>query len=232
MITTMQKKIMVVNQPCEIESELRQIFGEAGPASIIDIGACDGLSSIQYARIFPGAKILAVEPRMDNCNEAAKNIQEFGFSDRINLLNVALGEKTLEQAPFYESYGQADWVKDWDTGNKSSSALPPKDHQREHPWCFFRQSVCKMATLDFFCGGIVIDFIHIDVQGYELNVFKGGEETLKHCRAIWCEVSNIELYEGQPLKKDIVAWLGERGFRVMKDTCGDKKFGDVLFVKG
>ena len=39
-----------------------------------------------------------------------------------------------------------------------------------------------------------IDFIKIDVQGGELDVFKGGSKTLKNVLKIVCEVEFIQHY--------------------------------------
>ena len=45
----------------------------------------------------------------------------------------------------------------------------------------------KMITLDSLKLER-LDFMKVDVEGYELNVLKGGEETIKRYRpVIWCE---------------------------------------------
>lgn len=75
-----------------------------------------------------------------------------------------------------------------------------------------------------------IDFAHIDVQGAEMKVLNGGVRSFKKTKAIWIEVANIDLYEGQPLKPDICRKLcGD--FNIVKDTCGKDKSGDILFVR-
>lgn len=238
MKTTQQAKDNFLAQPCEIEAELKEIFGEVGPARIADIGACDCLSSIKYMLLFPHADVIAFEPRSDNIAECVLNISIYKNKidgNRIRLIKTALSDKISTNAAFYSSFGQAEWIKDNDTGNKSSSLLEPKEHIGVHKWCKFKQEQVCVATLDsclvepFFIERI--DFIHIDVQGNELAVFRGGEVTLSKCRAVWCEVSNLELYKGQPLKREVVDYMVGRGFYILKDTCGTKAQGDILFVK-
>jgi hypothetical protein len=56
------------------------------------------------------------------------------------------------------------------------------------------------------------DLIKLDVQGYELEVLRGGEACLRHARAVLCEVSFKVFYSGQPLFHEIVAFLAARGF--------------------
>jgi FkbM family methyltransferase len=168
---------------------------------------------------------------VDECKE---NIRHYAC-EGITIIKAALSDKASTNSTFYSSYGQAEWITDRDTGNKSSSLLEPKEHIGMHKWCKFKQEQVNVVTLDSCLGEpffvAPFDFIHIDVQGNELAVFRGGEEMLRHCTAVWCEVANIELYKGQALKKDVVDFMVARGFYVMKDTCGTKAAGDVLFVK-
>jgi hypothetical protein len=56
------------------------------------------------------------------------------------------------------------------------------------------------------------DLLKLDVQGYELEVLRGAEATLRQTRAVLCEVSFREFYTGQPLFTEVVAYLGARGF--------------------
>jgi hypothetical protein len=42
-----------------------------------------------------------------------------------------------------------------------------------------------------------IDFIWMDVQGAEMEVLRGGKNTIAKTRYLYTEYSNKELYEGQ-----------------------------------
>jgi len=61
-----------------------------------------------------------------------------------------------------------------------------------------------------------IDFIKIDVQGSELNIFKNSIETLKNVSVIQTEVEFIPIYKNQPLFGDIQTFLREQGFQLHK----------------
>lgn len=52
-----------------------------------------------------------------------------------------------------------------------------------------------------------IDFIKADVQGAELDIFKGAEKTLHDVLKIVCEVEFIPHYKNQPLFGDVCAFL-------------------------
>ncbi|MBW6391407.1 FkbM family methyltransferase [Billgrantia antri] len=57
-----------------------------------------------------------------------------------------------------------------------------------------------------------IDWLKIDIQGGELNVFKNAENKLKNALVIQTEVNFIQLYEGQPLFAEIDQWMRAHGF--------------------
>ena len=61
-----------------------------------------------------------------------------------------------------------------------------------------------------------VDFIKIDIQGAELDVFKGGRETLKAVVAIVSEVEFIPIYVEQPLFGDVCSFLSENEFMFHK----------------
>jgi FkbM family methyltransferase len=60
--------------------------------------------------------------------------------------------------------------------------------------------------------GSIGDFIKIDVQGYELEVLKGGQQAVSNSIGCELEVSFIEIYKNQPLFADIDQWMRARGF--------------------
>ena len=61
-----------------------------------------------------------------------------------------------------------------------------------------------------------VDFIKIDVQGAELDVFKGGSKTLENVLKIVCEVEFIHLYENQPLFGDVFDYLSKHNLMFNK----------------
>jgi hypothetical protein len=85
------------------------------------------------------------------------------------------------------------------------------------------QTVTELTTttLDLFMSenpGNPADFIKIDVQGAELDIFQGGLGALKDVLFIVTEVEFVELYHGQPLFGDVSGFLQEQGFMFHKFT--------------
>lgn len=55
-------------------------------------------------------------------------------------------------------------------------------------------------------------FLKVDTQGFEMNVLRGAENSLKRLKGIQLELSLLPLYEGESLFHEITPWLYERGF--------------------
>jgi len=98
-----------------------------------------------------------------------------------------------------------------------------------------------LKTLDIIfdeSGVTHVDLLKIDVQGLEMDVFKGGQKCLAVTNLILVEVSFKPHYHGQPLFPEIYAYLLDQGFslRRLSDFI-DNEDGvafqcDALFVRG
>ena len=80
-------------------------------------------------------------------------------------------------------------------------------------------------TLDYFVDKYDIgevDFIKIDVQGAELDVFQGAEKTLKNVLKVVSEVEFVPIYVNQPLFGDVSKFLDAKGlmFNKFLGLCG------------
>lgn len=128
------------------------------------------------------------------------------------------------------------FVEDTNRG-QSSSLLEPRVHLLQYPDIkFTKKEVVDVTTLDDLIRNTdIYNFINIDVQGYELEVFKGGTETLKRIDYIYAEVNNLEMYKGCPMVKELDKFLEKLGFR-RKTTEWVKwginnAWGDALYIK-
>ncbi len=52
-----------------------------------------------------------------------------------------------------------------------------------------------------------IDLLWADIQGAENMMIAGGQEALKHTRWLFMEVENVELYEGEALRSELISML-------------------------
>jgi hypothetical protein len=79
--------------------------------------------------------------------------------------------------------------------------------------------------------------LKIDVQGFELQALGGCEPLLGRFDWIYVECSFVELYSGQALANDVIAWLQERGwalsgvYNMSFDRSGRAIQADFLFSR-
>jgi FkbM family methyltransferase len=74
------------------------------------------------------------------------------------------------------------------------------------------------------------NFLNMDVQGYELEVLKGGPETLKSIDYVMTEVNRAEVYKKCVMIEDLTAHLEKFGL-VKVAECWRGDWGDAFYVK-
>jgi len=165
-------------------------------------------------------KITVFEPLSKNFDILHHRLQNINAD--IEGHQVALGSKK-GTATMYLSSNEA----------QSSSILKPKEHLEHHPDISFdgKEDV-TVDVLDEYDIGEA-NFINIDVQGYELEVFRGSKETLKKIDYIYCEVNRGEMYEGNAMVEDLDSFLGDYGFKRVETYWPETwyKWGDALYIK-
>jgi len=165
-------------------------------------------------------KITVFEPLSQNFDILSERMQEVNAD--IQGYQVALGSQK-GTATMHLSSNEA----------QSSSILKPKQHLELHPDVFFEGTEdVEVSLLDEYDVGDA-NFINIDVQGYELEVFKGSTETLKQIDYIYCEVNRDEVYEGAPMVEELDEFLGEYGFDRVETKWPETYYtwGDALYIK-
>jgi FkbM family methyltransferase len=188
-------------------------------SGIIHIGAHQGWEVNEY--IENGFQdIILFEPLSENFRILEENFKNVNAN--ISAHQVALGNEEKNTTMYLS-----------DNGLLSSSVLKPKVHLQLHPTVGFPTTEeVEMMRLDSFSGETQkFNFINMDVQGYELEVLKGGTETLKHIDYVYCEVNRDELYEGNAFIEDLDEFLsGYNMERVETDWAGTL-WGDALYIK-
>ena len=173
---------------------------------------------------FPGSEIIGFELDKELCKKLNKEPRK-GFK----FFYQALGYKN-ERRKLYNT-----------TSPACSSFYEPnkkflEKYQQLETMYLENISEIDTVSLDHFCFENKIekiDFIKIDIQGAELDVFKGAKNTLKNTLCIISEVEFVPFYINQPLFGDVhnfligedfmlVKFLGF-GSRYMKPTLVDQK---------
>ncbi len=179
--------------------------------TVLEIGALPlegaGETFHRLVEFFPGSRIIAFELEEKLCEELNRKAPT-----GISYFPVALG-RSEERRLLFKTQEQM-----------CCSLFKPQEEllrQYNNLEVAMLESVTSMDTvsLDYFLAqhGINdVDFVKIDIQGAELDVFKGGTSALENVVTIVTEVEFIPLYYKQPLFGDVCAFLTTQGFMFHK----------------
>lgn len=94
---------------------------------------------------------------------------------------------------------------------------------------YYKHTV-PVKTLDEqnYFDGALIDLIKLDVQGSELDIIKGGENTIKNTTFVLAEVSLTQYNQGAPLIDDVVDKMVSMGFCIA-DIVEYHSFNNIIF---
>jgi len=164
------------------------------------------------------SKVIFVEPLENNFK-----ILKERHGDKSTLIKKALGNETKKIKMFVETANNG----------MSSSILKPLLHTQQYPHIKFnKEEVVEMVKLDDILENDgTYNFINIDVQGYELEVFKGGKKFLENVDYLISEVNRQEVYENCTKVNDLDEFLHEYGFYRVETNWVGGSWGDALYVK-
>lgn len=116
---------------------------------------------------------------------------------------------------------------------QSSSILKPSLHTKQYPHIIFdNKETVKMVKLDDVDFNFTnYNMINIDVQGYEMEVFKGSKLILNHIDYIITEVNRDEVYENCTKINELDNFLLGFNFKRVETTWDGITWGDALYVK-
>lgn len=147
----------------------------------VDIGANRGESMLSTLLMTKeNVRIVGFEPNKIVYDKLNRFL---GDVDRVQIHNMGLSDQASTQDLYIPFYGQ--WMFD---GLSSFDLEEASDWLRTRMWNYkekhlhIHKKKCELGTLDSF--SFKPCFIKIDVQGFELQVLKGGEETLKEYKPI------------------------------------------------
>ena len=190
------------------------------PRTIIDVGAYVGEWTQGIRVIYPESRCLMVEANPDK-RQALEAVRS-QLPGRVSVHIALLGAEARQSMPFY-------------VVGTGSSVL------REHTSVARTQIMLPMCTLDQVAADARLEppiFLKLDVQGYELEVLRGGLGVLGETEVTLLEVSLIEYNQDAPLFADVVEFMNSKGF-VLYDICGQHRRQtdhalfqvDVIFVR-
>jgi len=146
--------------------------------TVVDLGANIGLTSLYFASHYPSSKLLAVEPNPGTYKMLAANLKELIDSGRCQTLKAAVwGRKKAlvadhSHAPdHYSAFVTKEATGEdtgEDTGEETMMGLPIQEIINDS-------------------GFKKIDLLKVDIEGAEVELFKGDVNWLRHVNSIAIE---------------------------------------------
>ena len=187
------------------------------PKGVIQIGAHYGQENQVYNMLNIKNRAF-FEPIRSNFEILKKVVGE-----NHKLFNFALGNVETKMEMYVETVNQG----------QSCSLLKPSQHLIQHPNIQFnlKEEVEVKRLDDVDINPDDYNMIIIDVQGYELEVFKGSKKILEHIDVIVSEINRDEVYENCTKIDELIEFLSEFGFELKEHHWLGITYGDGLFIK-
>jgi FkbM family methyltransferase len=192
-----------VRQGVAATVEHRDVGWDADYATVLDVGGHHGQFTLFALERFPDAKIVTFEPQAEGvakirsaiAGDARVTIQNYALSDSVGTAELHISKRSDSSSLLPIGEGQTTAYPGTEEATTEEITLETLDNLLPDP-------------LD---GPVLLK---IDVQGAELSVLRGAENTLKSVDSIFVECSFVELYEGQALANEVIEFLAARGFRI------------------
>lgn len=209
--------------------ELIPVFAPHVPAQavVIDVGAHAGQFSKLFARMASQGQVYAFEPSAYARSILNRSLA-FNRMTHVKVIPMGLSDAPAElilRTPIKARGGLGFGIAHF--GDDGQDLRDTMDQ------------VVPLTTLDAFAqqeGLTRLDFLKADVEGWEVNVLKGGLKTLaKYRPALFLEVSDASLARAGAHPTDIWDLLRPLGYRALKApdfgaVDGYAGVGDYLFV--
>ncbi len=173
-------------------------------ATLIDVGASDGIWSLRARRHFPRAQFLLFEPLAERQAALARLVARHGFA----VVPAAAGDRA----------GQVAFVID-PALDGSGVATPGATGTRP----------VTVETIDAVVAarGLPGPYgLKLDTHGYEIPVLNGATHVLTQTQLLIIEAYNFELTPGCLRFHELCAWLETRGFRCVDLADPMRRPGD------
>ena len=198
-----------------LDNQQNIISNYFNPDSILDIGANTGQFYSKISKYYPNSKYLLIEGN-ESCEEELK---------KLNVdYKIVLLSDTEKEVDF--------WIDPNNQNSTGNSIYKEKTN-------YFNNSSStkyKTKTLDSIVEE-TYDLIKIDTQGSEIDIIKGGLNTIKKSKGIILEVSLVEYNQGSPLQEETFKFMSEIGFepvevieKIYHPENGQHIQNDILFI--
>ncbi|MFX1555200.1 MAG: FkbM family methyltransferase [Promethearchaeota archaeon] len=176
------------------------------PEIILDLGSATAFQSIEFSIVFPDAKIYAFECNPLSIKKCHENI--------INLENIEVVDKAV-----YNKDGFIKFYPILNYNDASSLYKFSKDYLNTIEKFEQKMINLKATRIDTWAKEKEIrkiDLCWLDLQGAEYEAIEGIGDLIYNIQALYIEVAEKAIYNGQKLIYDIKDLLENKGFSMLK----------------
>lgn len=192
---------------------------------IIHVGAHHGEEYDDYKQAGVNDIVLV------ECSKPALEVltRRFAGNKDVTIYGWAFGEQNKTGVPLY--------VETANSG-QSNSLLEPLKHLEDFPSIVFTgQELVNIRMMDDFprLRKGTHNFLNIDTQGSELDVIKGGIQTLGHIDYVYTEINRAEMYKDCAMINEMDDFLSDYGFQRVEtfwcDGGNAGNWGDGFYIR-
>lgn len=163
---------------------------------MFDVGSMDGSSFMPF--LLKKWEVYAFEPDTTNYNTVVRNLSNWNF--KVNLINKAVSDKA-EKKLFYTS--------------TASTGIPSLLKFNEHQVPSHELETIVLSDFIEQHEITSIDFLKIDVEGYDLMALKGVDFDAIKPRVILCEFEDLKTKHLGYSTQDMAQFLQDKGYALI-----------------
>lgn len=174
------------------------------PTTIVDVGAYIGDWARMAHNFFPRVPIVMIDGNPQNDAALCSAAKTIG-ADAKHFIAL-LGSEKAEKVTLFQNATGTSVLRELTSYKTTQVELP-------------------MLTLDGLLTDESLDgplLLKLDVQGFELEVLRGGERLLAESELVLLEVSTLPFNEGAPCFADVIRFMSDHNFHVF-DFCGQAR---------
>ncbi len=151
-------------------------------ATVVDLGANIGITTLFFSQYFPNARYVCVEPDSENARLLRRNVA--GLGDRVQIIEGAVSDHSGSRA--FDRSGRS-----WEGRLCGQGISGPQVR------CYTMNEVMAESTLTS------IDILKVDIEGAEEQLFMSGGDWLKRVKLMIVELHDA--YTIERFRKDVAA---------------------------